>query len=173
VVQQSAFRAGKYRGFTPGLSLNLTSQRGSLSGWISSSAVTPSIESMPTYEFRCPDGTIIERIYKISEAPDEIPSPNGDGMAVRIISGGAGLLFKGSGFYITDYGKDGKKDQRAASEKASGSASSESKSSDNASSSSSSSSGNSSAAPSTPAASSSTPSPVSPAPAPKSDKSDK
>ena len=26
---------------------------------------------------------------------------------------GAGLLFKGSGFYITDYGKDGKKDQRA------------------------------------------------------------
>ena len=70
---------------------------------------------MPTYEFRCPDGTIIERIYKISEAPSEIPSPNGDGMAVRIISGGAGLLFKGSGFYITDYGKDGKKDQRAAS----------------------------------------------------------
>jgi len=27
---------------------------------------------------------------------------------VRIISGGAGLIFKGSGFYITDYGKDGK-----------------------------------------------------------------
>ena len=92
---------------------------------------------MPTYEFRCPDGTIIERIYKISEAPSEIPSPNGDGMAVRIISGGAGLLFKGSGFYITDYGKDGKKDQRAASEKASGSASSETKSSDSGSSSSS------------------------------------
>ena len=61
---------------------------------------------MPTYEFRCPDGTIIERIYKISEAPTEIPSPNGDGMAVRIISGGAGLLFKGSGFYITDYRSD-------------------------------------------------------------------
>ena len=28
--------------------------------------------------------------------------------ASRIISGGAGLIFKGSGFYITDYGKDGK-----------------------------------------------------------------
>jgi predicted nucleic acid-binding Zn ribbon protein len=69
---------------------------------------------MPTYEFRCPDGTIIERIFRISEAPSEIPSPNGDGMAVRIISGGAALLFKGSGFYITDYGKDGKKDQRTA-----------------------------------------------------------
>lgn len=68
---------------------------------------------MPTYEFRCPDGTIIERIFKISEVPEEIPSPNGDGMATRIISGGAGLLFKGTGFYITDYGKDGKKDQRS------------------------------------------------------------
>lgn len=31
------------------------------------------------------------------------------------MSAGAGLVFKGSGFYITDYGKDGKKDQRAAS----------------------------------------------------------
>ncbi|HEY0928289.1 MAG TPA: hypothetical protein VGE27_00100 [Gemmatimonas sp.] len=77
---------------------------------------------MPTYEFRCPDGTIIERIFKISEVPESIPSPNGDGVATRIISGGAGLLFKGSGFYITDYGKDGKKDQRPASSEKSDSA---------------------------------------------------
>ena len=28
--------------------------------------------------------------------------------ASRLITGGAGLIFKGSGFYITDYGKDGK-----------------------------------------------------------------
>ena len=69
---------------------------------------------MPTYEFRCPDGTIIERIFKMSDVPAEIPAPDGSGMAVRVISGGAGLIFKGSGFYITDYGKDGKKDQRAA-----------------------------------------------------------
>ncbi len=69
---------------------------------------------MPTYEFRCPDGTIIERMFRISEVPEQIPVPDGEGMATRIISGGASLLFKGSGFYITDYGKDGKKDQRAA-----------------------------------------------------------
>ena len=61
---------------------------------------------MPTYEFRCPDGTIIERIFKISEVPDEIPNPNGEGVATRIISGGAGLVFKGSGFYLTDYGRN-------------------------------------------------------------------
>jgi predicted nucleic acid-binding Zn ribbon protein len=73
---------------------------------------------MPTYEFRCPDGTIIERVFKMSEVPDAIPNPNGEGMAVRQISGGAELLFKGSGFYITDYGKDGKKDQREGASKA-------------------------------------------------------
>ena len=34
-------------------------------------------------------------------------------MADRRISGGAGLVFKGSGFYITDYGKDGKGPRKA------------------------------------------------------------
>ena len=77
---------------------------------------------MPTYEFRCPDGTVIERIFKMSEVPDEIPLPDGSGVATRMISGGAGLLFKGTGFYITDYGKDGKKDQRTAAASASSSA---------------------------------------------------
>jgi predicted nucleic acid-binding Zn ribbon protein len=66
---------------------------------------------MPTYEFRLPDGTIIERSYKISEVPSEIPNPNGEGVAVRIISGGAGLLFKGSGFYLTDYGRNAHRTQ--------------------------------------------------------------
>ncbi len=73
---------------------------------------------MPTYQFRCPDGSIVERIFKISEVPQTIPVPDGEGVAVRMISGGAGLIFKGSGFYITDYGKDGKKDQREAATKA-------------------------------------------------------
>lgn len=66
---------------------------------------------MPTYEFRLPDGTIIERTFKISEVPAEIPNPNGEGTAVRIISGGAALLFKGSGFYLTDYGRNAHRTQ--------------------------------------------------------------
>jgi predicted nucleic acid-binding Zn ribbon protein len=85
---------------------------------------------MPTYEFRAPDGSIIERIFKISEVPESVTLDDGR-VATRIISGGAGLLFKGSGFYITDYGKDGKKDQRAAppaGASSSGEAKSESKS---------------------------------------------
>ena len=85
---------------------------------------------MPTYEFRCPDGSIIEARFKISEVPENIPTPDGRGVATRIISGGASLLFKGSGFYITDYGKDGKKDQRTSggASSADGSPKSESKS---------------------------------------------
>ena len=66
---------------------------------------------MPTYEFRLADGTIIERVFRMSEVPDEIPNPNGEGTAVRIISGGAALVFKGSGFYLTDYGKNAHRTQ--------------------------------------------------------------
>jgi putative FmdB family regulatory protein len=70
---------------------------------------------MPTYEFRCPVGHECEKFYrKMSEAPTSVECPTCGALAERKVSGGAGLLFKGQGFYITDYGKDGKKDQRAA-----------------------------------------------------------
>ena len=69
---------------------------------------------MPTYDFRCPNGHLFEqRFARISDAPSTVPCPTCALIAERQISGGAGLVFKGSGFYITDYGKDGKKDQRA------------------------------------------------------------
>jgi putative FmdB family regulatory protein len=62
---------------------------------------------MPTYEFRCPDGHEFERFYrKISDAVAELPCPECGKPAARQLSGGAGLLFKGSGFYLTDYGKN-------------------------------------------------------------------
>ena len=68
---------------------------------------------MPTYEYRCPEGHDFEKfVQKISLASSELPCPVCGKMAERRISAGAGLVFKGSGFYITDYGKDGKKDQR-------------------------------------------------------------
>jgi len=71
---------------------------------------------MPTYEYRCPNGHDFEHFYsKISDSKSVLPCPNCGAEAERRISGGAGLLFKGSGFYITDYGKDGKKDQAAKS----------------------------------------------------------
>ncbi len=62
---------------------------------------------MPTYEFRCPNGHEFERFYrKISDAAAELPCPECGAAASRQLSAGAGLLFKGSGFYLTDYGKN-------------------------------------------------------------------
>jgi len=62
---------------------------------------------MPTYDFRCPNGHDFERFYKtISTAPSEVPCPDCGAVATRQLSGGAGLVFKGSGFYLTDYGKN-------------------------------------------------------------------
>ena len=67
---------------------------------------------MPTYEFRCPTGHEFEKFYRsISAAPPEVACPTCGKIAERQLSAGGGLVFKGSGFYITDYGKDGKKSQ--------------------------------------------------------------
>jgi putative FmdB family regulatory protein len=56
---------------------------------------------MPTYDYRCPNGHAFEVFKKMSEAPGSICPECGE-MAERQISGGAGFLFKGDGFYITD-----------------------------------------------------------------------
>src|SRR4029078_13489236 len=66
-----------------------------------------SLSQMPTYEYRCPDGHEFEHFNrKISDATSELPCPGGGKMATRRLTGGAGLVFKGSGFYLTDYGKN-------------------------------------------------------------------
>ncbi len=63
--------------------------------------------NVPTYEFRCPDGHDFERFYKtISSATSSVDCPECGKSAARRLSGGGGLVFKGSGFYLTDYGKN-------------------------------------------------------------------
>lgn len=61
---------------------------------------------MPTYEYRCRDcGLEFEVFQRMSDEPGA-PCPACSAAAERLISGGAGLLFKGDGFYITDYRSD-------------------------------------------------------------------
>ncbi len=58
---------------------------------------------MPTYDYECSNcGRRFELFQKMSDPPCET-CPDCGGPVRRLIGAGAGLLFKGSGFYITDY----------------------------------------------------------------------
>jgi putative FmdB family regulatory protein len=58
---------------------------------------------MPTYDYVCKVcSNEFEIFQKMNEPPLE-KCPQCGGKVNRKIGGGAGLLFKGSGFYITDY----------------------------------------------------------------------
>ena len=69
---------------------------------------------MPTYEYVCEKcGHQFEKFQPISAkplvvCPEELCAQKrwGKGRVKRAISAGAGLIFKGSGFYITDYRSD-------------------------------------------------------------------
>ena len=61
---------------------------------------------MPTYEYRCTAcATDFEKFQRMSDDP-VAECPECGARAERRLSAGAGLLFKGSGFYITDYRSD-------------------------------------------------------------------
>ena len=74
---------------------------------------------MPTYEYECNKCGVIEIFHSISAAPCE-KCPDCGAPVKRLISAGAGILFKGSGFYETDYRsqsyKDGAKKDTSAPE---------------------------------------------------------
>ena len=84
---------------------------------------------MPTYEYQCQKcGHTFEEIQSIKAEPLVKCVKKGcRGKVRRLIGAGAGLLFKGSGFYITDYRSEGYKKAAKAGESA-GSASSGSES---------------------------------------------
>src|SRR5438094_8766728 len=59
---------------------------------------------MPTYEYKCDAcGHAFERFQSIMADPIKRCPECGKAKVRRLISTGAGLIFKGSGFYITDY----------------------------------------------------------------------
>jgi len=79
---------------------------------------------MPTYEYRCPDGHAFELFQKMSEPP-RASCPTCGAESERLLSAGAGFLFRGGGFYITDtrtasYKEAAKADQSGGGSGASG-----------------------------------------------------
>ena len=72
---------------------------------------------MPTYDYICEKCDHAFEVVRPMSAASLLTCPKelcarkkwGRGKVRKIISGGAGLLFKGSGFYITDYRSEGYK----------------------------------------------------------------
>ena len=80
-------------GARPGLALRRIANEG---------GVTPAV---PTYEYECRKcGGAFEHSQRMSDEPLKTCVLNGcNGKVIRLVSAGAGVIFKGSGFYETDY----------------------------------------------------------------------
>tara|TARA_B100001540_G_C15784953_1_gene632810 strand:- start:1769 stop:2026 length:258 start_codon:yes stop_codon:yes gene_type:complete len=64
---------------------------------------------MPTYDYFCKK---CDKTYEFFQSMSDAPIENCSicsGKLRRLVSGGTGLIFKGSGFYLTDYAKNNSK----------------------------------------------------------------
>ncbi len=76
---------------------------------------------MPVYEYKCSKcGKIFDfkqsmKDASLTKCPESVceQEVKGEGEVSRIISGNVGLVFKGSGFYVTDYARNGNGKQKA------------------------------------------------------------
>jgi putative FmdB family regulatory protein len=67
---------------------------------------------MPTYQYKCSKCEYeFEEFQKMTDPPVE-SCPKCMGKTRRMVTGGAGFLFKGSGFYVTDHRSDAYKESR-------------------------------------------------------------
>jgi len=67
---------------------------------------------MPTYDYKCEN---CDHMFEYFQAMSDIPlkeCPECTGKIRRLVSGGSGLIFKGSGFYLTDYAKKNSNDKK-------------------------------------------------------------
>ncbi len=86
---------------------------------------------MPTYDYVCDNcGHAFELFQSITESAKKKCPECGKSKLRRLFGTGAAIVFKGSGFYQTDYRSDSYKKRAAADKPASDSKSSDSKSSD-------------------------------------------
>ena len=99
--------------------------------WIDRRRAEGRVTTVPTYEYACAKcGQQFEKFQPIAASPLTVCPEDvcgqkrwGKGKVKRVIGAGAGLIFKGSGFYITDYRSEGykasaKKESTAATAKA-------------------------------------------------------
>ena len=73
---------------------------------------------MPTYDYECRKCGHKFEYFKSMSEPDPKKCPECKGKLKRLIGTGAGIIFKGSGFYETDYKKKKLKSEESGSSKA-------------------------------------------------------
>lgn len=72
---------------------------------------------MPTYDYKC---LACDKIFEVFQKMTDEPLQNCKycgGNVKRIISGGSGVIFKGSGFYCTDYKRNSPSQKKSKKEK--------------------------------------------------------
>jgi putative FmdB family regulatory protein len=67
---------------------------------------------MPTYEYECEKCGHRFEVFQSMTEPHRKRCPKCRGKVRRLVSGGAGIVFKGSGFYATDYRSSSYKEQK-------------------------------------------------------------
>ena len=69
---------------------------------------------MPNYDYECEKcGKRFEVFQSMNDAKlTDCPQPGCDGKVKRLLGTGGAIIFKGSGFYSTDYGRGGRKPSR-------------------------------------------------------------
>ena len=67
---------------------------------------------MPTYEYECEKCGHRFEVFQSMTEPPRKRCPKCKGKVRRLVSGGAGIVFKGSGFYATDYRSTSYKEQK-------------------------------------------------------------
>lgn len=80
---------------------------------------------MPTYEYECANCGIFEEFHGMNTTLTHCPKCSGE--VRRLISRNSNIIFKGSGFHVTDY-RSGDYNSKAASENSGSTASSSTKS---------------------------------------------
>ena len=68
---------------------------------------------MPTYDYRCDNCSYTFEHFQSMMDDPLCECPSCKGTVKRLLTGGTGIIFKGSGFYVTDNRKSGKKETPA------------------------------------------------------------
>lgn len=63
---------------------------------------------MPNYDYECQDCNYVFEVFQQMTDERLTECPKCKGHVERLIGGGAGIIFKGSGFYVNDYKKASK-----------------------------------------------------------------